>query len=274
MLHLEPRHRTAGPAPAATAATVLVVTALLAALPAPPAAAQGSSSDWKVHAYTLEHQPSAEALALIRPLLSPVGTLEEQPRSNTVVIRDRRQFVERIIATLEKFDHPPEELRFDIRIVRAGPKRQVISPPSEPAAEDAETLAAESGLPEELVTRLRELLRYDDYRVLASAAMSSREGEEVAYSLGGSYKVSFRSGTLLAGPAGQRVRLEGFRILERVDNPANKGRQLEPKELFHATLNLWIDRPFNLVLAQDESRQEALMVAITCRREAAPSSEP
>ena len=39
------------------------------------------------------------------------------------------------------------------------------------------------------------------------------------------------------------------------------------QELFHATLNLWIDRPFSLVLAQSESRQEALVVAISARRE-------
>ena len=63
------------------------------------------------------------------------------------------------------------------------------------------------------------------------------------------------------------MKLEGFRIVKQVENPTNKGRRLEPRELFHATLNLWIDRPFNLVLAQDESRQEALMVAISCRRE-------
>ncbi len=217
-----------------------------------------------VYAYTLKHQPAHEALAQIRRLLSPEGTVEVQPGSNTLVIRDRKPAIARILPVLQSFDHPPRDLRFDIRIVRAGQSRQVISPPIEAAPADSE-------LPEDLVERLRDLLRYDDYQVLAKAAMSSREGEEVTYSLGSDYSVSFRPGTVMAGAAGQRLKLEEFRIRKQVENPTNKGRRLEPQELFHATLNLWIGRPFSLVLAQDPSRQEALVVAISCRRE---SSEP
>ncbi len=226
---------------------------------APVAVAAGAGdpeqgSTMRVYAYTLKHQPAHEALALIRPLLSTRGTVEVQPGDNTLVIRESRPALARLTRVLAEFDHPPEELRFDIRIVRAGPKRNVVSPP---ASEDA------SPLPEELAGRLRELLRYDDYRVLAEAGVTSQEGEDVTYDLGQTYSVSFRPGTVMAG---QRVKLEGFRIVKKVKGPSNKGRQLAPRELFHATLNLWLGRPFNLVLAHDESRQEALMVAISCQR--------
>ena len=117
-----------------------------------------------VYAYTLKHQPAHEALALIRPLLTArrhgrgaaggqhPGDPRAASRPSPASCRCWRSF-----------DHPPEDLRFDIRIVRAGPSRQVISPPIEAAPADSE-------LPEDLVTRLRELLRYDDYRVLAKAA--------------------------------------------------------------------------------------------------------
>ncbi len=217
----------------------------------------------QVYAYTLKHQPAHEALALIRPLLSVRGTVEVQPADNTLVIRESRPAITRLARLLTEFDHPPEELRFDIRIVRAGPQRNVVSPP-EPEARGTE-------LPEKLAGRLRELLRYDDYRILAEAGVTSLEGEEVTYSLGQTYSVSFRSGTVMAG---QRVKLEGFRITKQVASPSNKGRQLKPRELFHATLNLWIDRPFHLVLAQDPSRQEALLVAISCRREEGGGNVP
>ncbi len=209
-----------------------------------------------MYAYTLKHQQAHEALALIRPLLTARGTVEVQPGDNTLVIRESRPTLARLARVLAEFDHPPEELRFDIRVVRAGPRRNVVSPP--------EPESVGGPLSEELAARLRELLRYDDYRILAEAGVTTREGEEVTYAFGDTYAVSFRSGTVMAG---QRVKLEGFRILKQVKNPAIKGRQLEPRELFHATLNLWLDRPFNLVLAQDKSRQEALMVAISCRRE-------
>jgi hypothetical protein len=243
--------------------------AILLALGAAPAIAgpqpEGQPLGMRgVYAYTLKHQPAHEALAHIRPLLSPEGTVEVQPQGNTLVIRDRKTHIARILPVLRSFDHPPQDLRFDIRIVRAGPSRQVISPPLLPAP-------ADGGLPADLLARLRELLRYDDYQVLASAAMTSREGDDVVYSLGSAYSVSFRPGTVLAGPAGQRLKLEDFRIRKQVENPTDKGRRLEPQELFHATLNLWIDRPFSLVLTQDESRREALVVAISCRREPGPS---
>ncbi|MEM7351321.1 MAG: secretin N-terminal domain-containing protein [Acidobacteriota bacterium] len=211
----------------------------------------------QVYAYTLKHQQAHEVLPQIRPLLSARGTVEVQPGGNTLVVRETQPIIDRIARLLDEFDHPPEELRFDIQIVRAGPKRSGISPP-----QVVEESVAE--LPEPLAAQLREYLRYDDYRVLAEAGVQTREGEEVTYALGKTYSVSFKSGTLMSG---QRVKLEGFRIVKQVKNPSNKGRQLAPRELFHATLNLWLDRPFNLVLTQDEKRKEALMVAISCRRE-------
>lgn len=250
-----------------------VVTPPVAAVPdTPPATAQAAGSDavrpgvarhkarMRVHAHTLGFRPASEALPLVRPFLSPNGTVEEQPGGNTLVIRDTPSVIGRIVPVLERFDQPPEDLRFEIQIVRAGPRRGAVSPPQ--ATEDAE-------LSGEIVDRLRELLRYEDYRVLAEAAVTSTEGQRVTYSLGQNYSVSFRLGSILGGSqvSGERLRLEDFRILKHTRNPANKGRQLEPKELFSATLNLWIDRPFNLVLTQDASRQEALMVAISCHRE-------
>lgn len=239
--------------------TIVAVCIWLGASATWAQAPSSGDSRLRVYAYTLKHQPAHEALQQVRPLLSTRGTVEVQPGGNTLVVRETQGIIDRVARLLERFDHPPEELRFDIRIVRAGPKRSGISPPQP----ENEVLSA-AELPESLAAQLREYLRYDDYRVLAEAGLKTLEGEEVTYSLGQTYSVSFRSGTVMAG---QRVKLEGFRILKQINNPANKGRQLPPRELFHATLNLWLDRPFNLVLAQDEKRQEALMVAISCRRE-------
>ena len=68
----------------------------------------------EVLAYTLEHQPAHEALMQIRRLLSLAGTVEVQPGGNTLVIRDRRTVLARIAPVLEAFDHPPQDLRFQV----------------------------------------------------------------------------------------------------------------------------------------------------------------
>jgi len=104
-------------------------------------------------------------------------------------------------------------------------------------------------------------LRYDDYQVLAEAAGTRREGEDTSFDLGAGYEVSFKLGEVLAG---ERLRLEGFRVTRRLAT-ADKTRQLPPRELFHATVNLWMTKPLTFVLAQDETSQEALVIAITCR---------
>ena len=218
----------------------------------------------KVHAYTLQHRSAADAIDWIRPLLSRRGTVEEQVGSNTLVLRDTESSLERIQEVLADLDRPPENLRIDIQMVKAGPKpRNVISPPATPN----EPTVAE--LPEDLENRLRNLLRYEDYRVLAQAGVSSKEGDEVTYSLGERYDVSFKLGSVMAG---RRLKLESFKIVKKTP-VTNKGRRLPPRRLFNATLNLWLEKPFTLVLAQDDSRQEALMVAISCyREEAAPKA--
>lgn len=230
-------------------------------IPVESAWADPNRKNLKVHAHTLQHRSLDEALDLVRPLLSPIGTVEEQRRTNTLVFRDAVPVIHRVKDALLGFDRPPQNLRLQIQMVKAGPKTQggahsVISPATEGQTQIVE-------LPEELENRLRNLLRYEDYRVLAEAGVSSKEGESVTYSLGERYDVSFKLGAVMGG---QRLKLEGFQIVKKT--PAtNKGRRIPPQSLFHATLNLWLEKPFTLVLAQDDSRQEALMVAISCYRD-------
>jgi len=230
----------------------LAASALVAQAPDP------GEPPMRVYAFFLRHQATTEMLALLRPLLTPHGTVEEQPATNTLVIRDTPDTIHRVALLLEAFDHAPEDVRLEIQVIRAGPKHDAVSPPSPPGRlEDA-------GLPPELVSRLRGLLRYEDYQVVAHAGVSSKEGEDVTYDLGPAYSVSFRLGTVLAE---RRLRLQDFKITSKAPATTNKARQLEPQDLFHATLNLWRERPFALVISQNEERQEALMVTISWHRE-------
>ena len=248
----------------ATSALGLWLLCILSLLSAGPALAEAPTEMLKVYAHTLQHRSAKDAMALIRPQLTNRGTIEEQPGSNTLVFRDTVSALAKVKATLTEFDRPPENLRLDIQVVKAGPKtRSIISPPSA----SAEQAVAE--LPEDLENRLRNLLRYEDYRVLAKAGVSSKEGDEVTYSLGERYDVSFKLGSVMGE---RRLKLEDFKIVKKI--PAtNKGRRLPPRQLFHATLNLWLEKPFTLVLAQDDSKQEALMIAISCHRETASPDE-
>lgn len=207
---------------------------------------QATPAPLEVYVHTLSHRDARIAAGIITQKLSPRGTVEVQPGANTVVVRDIPTILHRVKADLREFDRPPAGVRLELRVVKAGPP-PVISPP----------VADRDELPADLLAKLQALLRYDSYEVLAHAAVTSKEGEAVDYSLGPDYSVSFKLGSLHSG---RKLRMEDFRIVERLSS--EKGRGVEPKELFQADLNVWLDRPFTLVLTRDEQRKEALLVAL------------
>ncbi len=161
------------------------------------------------------------------------------------------------LPVIQAFESKPRDLRFDVQVLRAGTPAAGTPAAGTPAG-GAEPRAE---LSEGIVGKLRGVLRYDDYQVLAEAAGTSREGEDTSFALGEGYQVSFKLGEVLAG---DRLRLEGFRVTRQL-RTADKTRQLPPRDLFHATVNLWMTKPLTLVLAQDETSREALVIAITCR---------
>ncbi|HZI63777.1 MAG TPA: secretin N-terminal domain-containing protein [Thermoanaerobaculia bacterium] len=217
-----------------------------------PAAAQSESeaATLRIYSYRLVNQPAAEAIALVRPLMSQQGTVELQPRTNTIVIRDSLSALSRIVPVLRGFDHAVLPLRLEVLIVEA--------------AQGGLSVPVEARPPEPLSSRLRSLFRYDRYEVIARGGLDAREGEDVTYELGQGYVVNFRLGTLLAD---QRIRLNGLRIMRAVDDPEAKvSPAFTVRTLLNGNFNLWLDQTLVLTLTQSESSPRALMVAVTCTR--------
>lgn len=218
-----------------------VLGLLCAALLAPACMAQAPAatpSDLVLHAYTMRYRQASDAISLVFPLLSQRGTVELQPSTNTLVIRDSTAALARIIPVLRSYDHPSRPLNLDIYIVRA------IRSPG----------VTRSDLPEALTKRMRALLPYDVYEVEAQAQLASREGQAVTYALGKEYEVSFRLGTLVDR---QRIRLSNFRVLRRTE----ERRAGSP--LIHTNLLLTLEQTTSFGLARTEQSTEALMVVMT-----------
>jgi hypothetical protein len=223
---------------------ILLWSALLSASVA-PASAQMIRKDGELvlHAFTLRHRAATEAFQLIVPMLTKRGTVELQPATNTLVIRDTPAALGQIIPALRRYDRPSQPLSLDVYIVRA--TRSPVS-----------GAPVQSDLPEALTKRLRALLPYENYDSQAQARLSSREGEAVTYALGGEYEVSFRLGTIVQG----QVRLSDFRIA-RVAELRRTGMSL-----FQATLILPLEQTTSFVLARNEASHEALMVVLNLRQ--------
>ena len=106
-----------------------------------------------VHVQVLRYQTVDDAVELVYRLLSEDGTVELRPGGSTLVIRDTSRALARIVPVLEDFDHPVQSVRMHLQIVRA-------------SVGDSERASAPE-LSEELLRRLRELLRYERFDLLA-----------------------------------------------------------------------------------------------------------
>jgi len=233
--------------------TVLIL--LWIALLAAPASAQMIRKDGELvlHAFTLRHRAATEAIQLVSPMLTKRGTVELQPSTNTLVIRDTPAALGQIIPALRRYDRASLPLTLDVFIVRA--TRSVVS-----------GAPVQSDLPEPLTKRLRALLPYENFFGQAQARLSSREGEAVTYALGGEYEVSFRLGTIVE----EQVRLSDFRI-SRIAEERRTGASL-----IHTTLILPLEQTTSFVLARHEGSHEALMVVLNLREIAKqrPAQQP
>lgn len=217
---------------------LLGVAALCAALGAGPAAAQPKAAAAEL-GFTVKHQSMVDALLLVRPVLSPTGTVEA--RGKRLVVRDVPAVTQRLGEMLADFDHPRVALRVVVQIVQA--YRENSGSP--------ET----STVPEPLLSRLRQTLRYWTYRLVSQVGFEASEGTAVDSSVGPDYNLSFRLGTLRQ--RGQMVWLHNFALAQQ-----SSLDQL----LLDTNLVLSLDRPLAVGFTQDESSRTALLMVLTCTR--------
>ena len=241
--------------PTARISTACLLAILLLAFGPALALAQNAPSprpleggELMVQAYAFKHQVAAEALVLVQPMLTSRGTVELQPGGNTLVIRDTRAAISRIVPVLRNFDHPARPVQLEVLIVKAS--RSPVSPPYQ-----------RSDLPDELTQRLRGILPYDIFELQARSRLGAMEGQAVAYSLGAEYDVTFRLGTMTGDG---RIRLSNFRLSRR--KAATDKGPAAVVGLLHTNLNLWLDQTLNLMVSRSESSPEALMIVLTPRR--------
>lgn len=229
------------PSRTALAAVSLALVVLATPLGAQQQGAEGEAEALNVFAYTLRHQPAADLVELVRPLLSPRGTVELQPGDNTLVVRDSLAALARIVPVLRSFDHPPKPMRLEIMVVHASTSR--VSP------------TIHSDVPARIVGRLRQLWRYETFKLAARADLKTLEGQQVIYEMGDGYGVRFHLGTLVDD---RRIKLRGFQVT-RGEDPTIA------EQLIHTNLNLELDQTVVLALARQEGSPTALIVVLTCR---------
>ncbi len=228
---------------AARARRCLLALAVFAA-PALAAAGDGAAPLAR-HVFTPRHQSAGNALPLVHPLLSSRGTVELRRADNTLVIEDVASSLPAVVEALAAYDRPARLMRLRVQLVQA-------------LARAGEGDGAQA-LPPELLERLRRLLRFESYSLVASADVGVSEGVAAAFELHPDYRLDFQ----LVDSGDRQAELRDFKILRRAAD-----RELET--LLHTHLKMALDQPMVLGLARSEASDSALMVVLRCDAAPAP----
>lgn len=198
--------------------------------------------------FSLERQPVFDALTVVRPLLSVQGSVELDPNHNTIAVRDNLAALSRVATAIRAFDRENQPVRIDVSLILAETAR--ISP-----------LQPATGIAPDLLVRLRQLLRFENFSLLAQSQITSREGEAVVYEMTQGYRLSFQLGSV---GDGKRIRLAGFRMVRALPGKPEL-------ELVRSVVNLGLDQPLILGLTRDEAADRALMLVLRYQSASTPA---
>ena len=199
--------------------------------------------------FSFQHQRAGEALPTIRQLLSAQGSVALDAAANTLAVRDTPASLARISRVVRTIDHLRQSVQIEVQLIHA--EVATISP-----------VLPSVHIDPDLVSRLRQLFRYEQFTLLAGSRIDTHEGEAVVYEMGNGYRLSFELGTVIEG---RRLRLANFHMRRSQPGKAEQ-------DLVRTAVNLGLGQPFILGLTNDESANRALMLVLRYQSPGAPAA--
>lgn len=197
--------------------------------------------------FKLTFKSPERAAAVIRPLVSPEGSISIQPATNTVVVTDLPENLRQISEALQQFDAPAKPFRVELRIIAAS---RAATPGK--VAEDVKEVAG----------RLGAVLRYNVFEKLAEFEAQGKEGDSLAnLRVGDLYRADMKIGEY--DPVSRNLRLEEFRLSRA--QAAKEGESEVVPVLKRTSLNLRIGQTLILGASRLPESDRALMLVLTAR---------
>lgn len=199
-----------------------------------------------VRVFTLRHRKAEEAFLVVRPLLTPRGSLVLQPALNALTVRDAGRAVELAARAVESFDVPPRAFAISVALFRATTAPPQRAAPT-PVTEQIRAVGA----------RLKRLFSFTDYTPLDDVVLQGLEGEKFSWNLGGSHRIDF---LLEAGNGDDVVRLRNL-VLARVRRDERGSETV--RDVARTSINLKTREPFVLGVGREEGGSAALFLVLS-----------
>ena len=211
------------------------------------ATAQQADGKVVVQTFKFKFKTADKASQMVRPLMSSEGSVSIQPGTNTLVVTDRADNVNRIAAASDDYDVPSRTFKLEMKLVSAG--RVSGTPPAVP--EDLR----------EVSTKLSGVLRFNAFEKLGQLSISGREGDVVRRDVDGVYHADFTIGEY--DPVTGTVQVSEFRLGRYQQTAAGKK---ELTEVLKTTLNLKVGQTVVLGASKLPESNRALMLIVVARQ--------
>ncbi len=221
----------------------LLLLMLLATLTTGVAVAEPAAEAAKAlpaRTFQVKYKAIDRAAAVIKPLLSPEGSVSMQPSSNALTVTDLPANLAAVAAALGEFDTAPRPLKLSIRLVMAGHGAARVP-------EEVRDLAPKLAM-----------IGFTAAESLGQVEIEGHEGESAAVEMANGYRADFKFGDY--DPASKTISVNDLKV-SRLD-PAKKDQP--PKDLYKTTLNLKVGQTY--IFVTTKKGENALVIVLAARK--------
>ena len=218
----------------------------LVALLAPVFRAPGQGPGLVVQVFNLKFRTMDEATAVVRPLLSPEGSILILPSSRSLTVKDTPASVERVGRALAAADLPPRALFFSVSLLQGSSGLT----PGVVVRDAAEVVAAGE--------RLKKMFNLGGYVVLDSVQVQGVEGDSVGFAIAKDYRLDFR---LERSNDAAVARLKDLVLSRRRE----EGSKKVFRDVLRTSINVSRGQPFVLGVGRDETATGAIFLLFVVR---------
>lgn len=218
----------------------LLVFAPLALADADPAA------KLTARAFHLRYKDTERGATAIKGVLSSDGSISIQPSSNTLIVTDRSENLQRVASILAQFDAPPQSFSIDLQLIAAS-RSQTPSVPEE--------LRVVAG-------KLSGALKFNSFEKMGEITAGGKEGDPVIIEkLSEAYRAEFKFGEY--DPSSETIQVKEFQ-LSRL-KPGSNGSEVV--SLLRTSLNLKVGQTVILGASRLPDSNRALMLVLVAKRQ-------
>jgi len=222
---------------------MFLLVAFLVAAPAmqaePPA--PDAAKALTVRTFTFRYKDADKAAGIIKPFLSPEGTMSIQPGTKSLVVTDRAENFKALAKAIADFDVPPQSFRLSVRLVSAARVAGETAKPSDELRDVAPKLA---------------MLRYNSLESAGQAEFEGKEGDPGIVEMTTGFRADFKLGEY--DPASDSIKVSDFHL--------SRLQKDQLTSLLKTSLNLRLGQTYIVGATRAPESQRALMIVLVVHR--------